>query len=96
MLSSLLLAVFLFHLTHVSVATYLDLSHRSPSLPDLLARAGNGTSALDMGGGGYNINITLGGKRFLVLIDTGRWGFGFIRFAPLLFICDLLAALKNN
>jgi len=70
--SSVLLAAFL-HVTHGSIATYLDLYHRSSSLPDLLARAANGTSGLDISGPSYNINVTLGGKTFSVLIDTGRW-----------------------
>jgi hypothetical protein len=74
MRSSVLLSAFL-HVTHVSVATYLDLYHRSSSLPNLLARATNGTSGLDFGGGGggYSVNITLGNKTFSVMIDTGRW-----------------------
>jgi hypothetical protein len=96
MLSFLLLSVYLLHVTHISVATYLDLTHRSPSLPDILARAANGTSGLDIGGGGYNINITLGGKTFLVLIDTGRWAFGFVCSLPFAHCDYLLAALKNN
>ena len=70
--SSVLLAAFL-HVTHGSIATYLDLYHRSSSLPHLLARAANHTSGLDVVGPGYNINITLGGKTFSVQIDTGRW-----------------------
>ena len=70
--SSVLLSAF-FHVTHVSVATYLDLYHRSSSLPNLLARTANGTSGLDLVGTGYNVNITLGNKTFSVMIDTGRW-----------------------
>ncbi|KAI0250550.1 aspartic peptidase domain-containing protein [Lactifluus subvellereus] len=67
--SSVLLAAFL-HVTHGSIATYLDLYHRSSSLPDLLARD-TGTSGLDASGTAYSINITLGGQTFSVLIDTG-------------------------
>jgi hypothetical protein len=81
--SSVLLAAFL-HVTHGSIATYLDLYHRSSSLPHLLTRAANGTSGLDFSGPGYNINITLGGKTFSVIIDTGRWAL-FI-FPPLVSI----------
>jgi hypothetical protein len=68
--SSVLLAAFL-HVTHGCFATYLDLYPRSSSLPHLLARAANGTSGLDFNNY-YYINITLGGKMFSVIIDTGR------------------------
>jgi hypothetical protein len=68
--SSIVLAALL-HATQGSVATYIDLPRRSGSLHNLYAR--NATSGLDFGNGGYNINITLGGSQYAVMIDTGRW-----------------------
>ncbi len=59
--------------SQVSLAFHIDLPSRSEgALPDLLARAANATSGLDNLGGSYYVNITLGGKQFAVLIDTGR------------------------
>ncbi|KAI0301931.1 aspartic peptidase domain-containing protein [Multifurca ochricompacta] len=68
--SSILLAAFL-HVAQGVIATYLDLDlyHRSASLPNLFTR--NSTSGLDIANGAYNINITLGGNQYSVLIDTG-------------------------
>lgn len=59
--------------TQVALAFHIELPTRSEAtLPDLLARAPNATSGLDNKGGAYYVNITLGGKQFAVLIDTGR------------------------
>jgi predicted aspartyl protease len=59
--------------TQVALAFHIELPTRSEAtLSDLLARAPNATSSLDDTGGGYYINITLGGQQFSVLIDTGR------------------------
>jgi predicted aspartyl protease len=67
LLASVLLA------TQVTLALHVELPTRSEaSLHDLLARAPNATSSLDNNGGSYYINITLGGRQFSVLIDTGR------------------------
>jgi hypothetical protein len=68
----ILLAAFLYA-TQVSLALHIEFpraveAHR----PNLLSRAPNATSTLDMIGGGYNINVTLGGKEFSVQIDSGR------------------------
>jgi len=68
--SSILLAALLYA-TQGSLATYIDLHRRSGSLHHLFAR--NSTSGLDLAAGGYNINITLGGRQYAVMIDTGRW-----------------------
>jgi hypothetical protein len=69
---SILLAALLYA-TQVSLALYIDFPRSSEArLPNLLTRAPNATSTLDIIGAGYNINITLGGKQFSVLIDTGR------------------------
>lgn len=55
------------------LAFHIELPSRSEaSLPNLLSRAPNATSGLDDNGGAYYINITLGGRQFSVLIDTGR------------------------
>lgn len=70
--STILLAVILYA-TQVSLALHIDFPRRSEAgLPNLLSRAPNATSALDNSHGGYFINITLGGKQFSVMIDTGR------------------------
>jgi len=59
--------------TQIALAFHIELPSRSEAaLPNLLARAPNATSGLDNKGGAYYINITLGGKPFSVLIDTGR------------------------
>ena len=61
--------------TQVALALYIELPTRSESaLPNLLARAPNATSGLDYNytDGSDYINITLGGRQFSVLIDTGR------------------------
>lgn len=63
--SSLLLAALL-HATQVSVATYIDLLPRSGPL-----HKRNSTSALVYTSGGYNINVTLGGIPYSVMVDTG-------------------------
>jgi hypothetical protein len=58
-----------------SLALHLELPRRSPteSLPNIFARADdNSTSSLAFLSGGYNINITLNGAPFTVIIDTGR------------------------
>ena len=70
---SVLLAAILYA-TQVSLALHIDLPRFSEDrLPNLLARAPNATSTLDINNGNsYYINITLGGKPFSVLIDTGR------------------------
>jgi predicted aspartyl protease len=69
---SILLSAILYA-TQVSLALHIDHSRRSEdSLPNLLTRAPNATSGLDITGGSYYINITLGGKHFSVMIDTGR------------------------
>jgi hypothetical protein len=70
--SSVLLAAILYA-TQVSLALHFDLPRRSEAaLPNLLSRAPNATSGLDISKGAYFINITLGGKEFAVMIDTGR------------------------
>ncbi|KAH9172156.1 acid protease [Lactarius sanguifluus] len=66
--SSIVLAALL-HATQGSLATYVDLPRRSGALHNLYAR--NSTSGLNFAAGGYNINITLGGGQYSVLIDTG-------------------------
>jgi hypothetical protein len=60
--------------TQVSLALHIDFPRTSESrLPNLLTRAPNATSGLDIyNGTSYHINITLGGKQFSVTIDTGR------------------------
>ena len=60
--------------TQVSLALHIDFPRTSEArLPNLLTRAPNATSSLEFfNGTSYNINITLGGKQFSVLIDTGR------------------------
>jgi predicted aspartyl protease len=59
--------------TQIALAFHIELPSRSEAaLPNLLARAPNATSGLDNNGGAYYINITLGGRQFSVLIDTGR------------------------
>jgi hypothetical protein len=58
--------------SQVALAFHIELPARSEAaLPNLLARAPNATSGLDDNGGAYYINITLGGRQFSVLIDTG-------------------------
>lgn len=64
--SILLLA--LLHVTQESVATYIDLHHRSGHL-----QKRNSTSGLVFNQGGYYINVTMGGNPYSVMIDTGRW-----------------------
>ncbi len=55
------------------LAFHIELPSRSEAaLPNLLTRAPNATSGLDNIGGSYYVNVTLGGKQFAVLIDTGR------------------------
>ncbi|KAI9466600.1 aspartic peptidase domain-containing protein [Lactarius psammicola] len=68
--SSIVLAALL-HATQGSLATYIDLPRRSGPLRNLFRR--NSTSGLDFANGSYNINITLGGNQYSVMIDTGRW-----------------------
>lgn len=70
---SILLASVL-QVAQVVLAFHIELPSRSEAaLPNLLARAPNATSGLDDdGGSSYYINITLGGKQFSVMIDTGR------------------------
>jgi hypothetical protein len=61
--------------TQVALAFHIELPTRSEAaLPNLHARAPNATSGLDYNNTaeGYYINITLGGRQFSVLIDTGR------------------------
>jgi predicted aspartyl protease len=59
--------------SQLALAFHIELPSRSEAaLPNLLSRAPNATSGLDDNGGAYYINITLGGKQFSVLIDTGR------------------------
>ncbi len=61
--------------TQIALAFYIELPTRSEAaLPNLLARAPNTTSGLDYNNtrGAYYINVTLGGRQFSVLIDTGR------------------------
>ena len=68
-----ILLVSIFQVTQVALAFHIELPTRSEAtLPDLLARAPNATSGLDDSTGSYYINITLGGREFSVLIDTGR------------------------
>jgi hypothetical protein len=60
--------------TQVSLALHIEFSRSSGArLSNLLTRAPNATSTLDKNYGGYNINITLGGKQFSVMVDTGRY-----------------------
>ena len=70
---SILLATILYA-TQVSLALHIDFPRSSEArYPNLLTRAPNATSGLDIhNGNSYYINITLGGKQFSVLIDTGR------------------------
>ena len=70
---SILLATILYA-TQVSLALHIDLPRTSEArLPNLLTRAPNSTSSLDIhNGNSYYINITLGGKQFSVMVDTGR------------------------
>ena len=69
---SALLATLLYA-TQLSLALHIEFP-RSPKarLQNLVSRAPNATSTLDFIGGGYNINVTLGGKQFSVQIDSGR------------------------
>lgn len=59
--------------TQLALAFHIELpsSRSEAALPNLLSRAPNATSGLDDKGGSYYINITLGGKPFSVMIDTG-------------------------
>ncbi|KAI9466602.1 hypothetical protein BJY52DRAFT_1182155 [Lactarius psammicola] len=66
--SSIVLAALL-HATQGSLATYIDLPRRSEPLHKLFAR--NSTASLDFAAGGYNVNVTLGGRQYAVMIDTG-------------------------
>ena len=60
--------------TQVSLALHIEFSRSSGArLSNSLTRAPNATSTLDKNYGGYNINITLGGKQFSVMVDTGRY-----------------------
>ena len=70
---AILLAALLYA-TQVSLALYIDIPRSSEArLPNLLTRTLNATSTLDIHNeDSYYINITLGGKQFSVLIDTGR------------------------
>ena len=70
---TVLLAVILYA-TQVSLALHIDFSRTSEARPpNLLTRAPNATSSLDIhNGNSYYINVTLGGKQFSVMIDTGR------------------------
>ena len=69
---SILLASIL-QASQLALAFHIEHPSRSEAaLPNLLSRAPNATSGLDNVGGSYYVNITLGGKRFSVLIDTGR------------------------
>ena len=70
---SILLAAVLYA-TQVSLALHIGFPRSTEArLPNLLTRAPNATSTLDIiNGTSYNINITLGGTQFSVLIDTGR------------------------
>ncbi|KAH9007245.1 aspartic peptidase domain-containing protein [Lactarius hatsudake] len=52
--------------TQGSLATYIDLPRRSGPLS-----TPSSTSGLDSVNGSYNINITLGGNQYSVIIDTG-------------------------
>ncbi|KAH9041834.1 acid protease [Lactarius hengduanensis] len=65
-LRSSIVLVTLLRATQESLATYIDLHRRSGPL---LARSS--TSGLDAINGSYNINITLGGNQYSVIIDTG-------------------------
>jgi hypothetical protein len=72
--SLILLVAFLNAFFHQrSLALHIDFP-RDPAKPhpNLFARAPNTTASLDFANAGYNINITLGGQSFFVLIDTGR------------------------
>ncbi|KAH9007242.1 aspartic peptidase domain-containing protein [Lactarius hatsudake] len=75
--SSIVLAA-LFHTTQGTLATYVDLPRRSGPLS-----ARSSTSGLDAFNGSYQINITLGGNQYSVMIDTGRWAGSFVRFQRL-------------
>ncbi|KAH9037651.1 acid protease [Lactarius pseudohatsudake] len=65
-LRSSIVLVTLLRATQESLATYIDLPRRSGPL---FARSF--TSGLDAFNGSYNINITLGGNQYSVIIDTG-------------------------
>ncbi|KAI9507214.1 acid protease [Russula earlei] len=68
--SSILFAASL-HANWGSLAVHIDLPPRSASsIPDLLARQ-NGVAGLNDTGISYYLDITLGGRPFTVLIDTG-------------------------
>ena len=70
--SSILLTIL--YATQVSLALRIDSPRTLDArLPNLLTRDPNATSSLDVNSAGsYYINITLGGKQFSVMIDTGR------------------------
>lgn len=61
----------LLYATQRSVASYVDHPRRSGRLHNPHAR--DASSGLVFSGGGYNINITMGGAPYAVMIDTGRW-----------------------
>jgi len=69
---SSLLFTTLLHAAHTSLAVHVDLPRREiADLSSLFSRASNGTSTLDSANGSYSINITLGGKAYSVMIDSG-------------------------
>ena len=63
--------------TQLSRALHIELPrHSEARLSNLLTRAPNVTSALDIqGGDSYYIGITLGGQKFSAMIDMGRDAF---------------------
>lgn len=65
--SSIVLTALLYA-TQESLATH-TIPRRSGPLHNLYAR--NATSGLNFNSGAYNINITLGGEQFSIMIDTG-------------------------
>ena len=69
-----ILLVSILYATQVSLALHIEFPRNSEArLPNLFTRAPNATSTLDIHNeDSYYINITLGGKQFSVLIDTGR------------------------